>query len=478
MISQLLLALTLSWLIGLAVVILCFQESFLENIFLKAFLGLASGLGLSSCLYFLFSLVFDPSHRWYFLVEGTLLVILLFLVLRDQHHRKHSLPVVKFTPLLTTILVAVIGAFLAVAIWSAVDSFSRLTLNEPHGRYDAWAIWLYRARFIYRGGVHWLDAVSPLQFHADYPLLVPLSISRLWLFAGEEVQKGVILLAGLFTFGGIGLLAVALAYVKKLSVGLLGAFFLATASTFIYNGSILFADVPLSFFILSAAILTFLAFVNGRQKPGLFLLAGLNIGLCGWVKNEGFMFMLIGLAVFILVRLITFKKDLKAGFTFFGIGTAVPLFTILYFKIFLSAQNDLVNPQNLSTILEKITDPDRYKTLYQESISYFSAFGGWETPLLLLLLAFITLAFGKIPPQGKRGFWALTIILTAQWIGYYAIYLITPFELVSHFRQSILRLIVHTYPAFLFFLFLLVRYPEDIIYKILPPHMQMRDTKN
>lgn len=456
------------WLIGLSLVILCFRESFLENFFLKVFLGLGIGVGIASSLYFFFSLLFDPSQRAYFVVEGFALVSILILTVRDQSGRKHPKisPARKSTQ--HTILVIVTAAFLFLTMWAAVDVFYKITIIEPHGRYDAWAIWNYRARFIFRGGAHWLDAISPLQFHPDYPLLTPLSISRAWLFMNDEVQKAVIFLAGLFTFGSIGLVSAAIGKFKSLSHGLLAGCILAGTGMYIYNGAILFADVPQSFFVLSAVVLAYIAITEGAGKPGLAVLAGLSAGYAGWVKNEGLMFFAVAAIVTLAVYLFSLRKKNRSFVWNYLAGMALPLLTVLYFKAILSPQNDLINPNNLSTIFEKIIDPLRYEVLAREGFSYLLAFGGWTAPVIVILAAFATIAWGSPHPQMKVGIRAVILMVLFQAAGYIFIYLITPFDLTLHIRQSILRLIIHIYPAFLFTLFLLMKTPEQILSPLFP----------
>ncbi|MHC1784617.1 MAG: hypothetical protein AB9891_17995 [Anaerolineaceae bacterium] len=467
-IALLALSFLISWLIGLSLVILCFRESVLENLILKVFLGMGTGIGVTSSLYFFWSILFNPSQRAYFFVEGFVLTLLLFLVFRDQSRRNHPRISIEKKPLLQFFLIIVLSVVFFAALWAAADVFFKLTLSEPHGRYDAWAIWDYRARFIYRGGDYWLDAVSPLQFHPDYPLLTPLSISRTWLFMNDEVQKGVIFLAGLFTFGSIGLIASAVSSMKKLPQGLLAAFVLASTGTFVYNGTLLFADVPQAFFILSAVVLAYLAFTRAKEKPGLAVLAGLNAAYCGWVKNEGLMFFAVSAAVILVFYFFILRKKTKAFIWNYLAGVALPLATILYFKTLLSPQNDLVNPQNLTTLFEKIIDPSRYQVIYQETTSYLLAFGNWTFPILVLLVGYAVIAYSNGPRENQTGRLAVILMVLFQIAGYIAIYLITPFDLTLHIRQSILRLIVHIYPAFLFILFLLIKSPEEILSTFVP----------
>jgi hypothetical protein len=76
---------------------------------------------------------------------------------------------------------------LGFVISTILDLYVITSLN-PHGRYDTYNIWDYRARMIYRGGIYWLESFSPKVWHSDYPLLVPLGTARGWLMAGRELR--------------------------------------------------------------------------------------------------------------------------------------------------------------------------------------------------------------------------------------------------------------------------------------------------
>jgi hypothetical protein len=452
-------------LIGFFIVILLFQESVIDNFVSKVFLGLGTGFGLTSSLYFFWSLLSNPSRREYFFLEGLTLVCLLYLVIRDQKKRNHPQLIIEKKSLFNNILIFILATCFLGVLVIAINTFYHITLNEPHGLYDAWAIWDYRARFIFRAGIHWLDAISPLQFHPDYPLLLPLSICRSWLFIGSEIQKVPIVLAAIFTFSAIGLLGSSLASSRNLSQGLFAAFVLSTTTTFIFNGTILSADVPQSFYFLVSVYLTYLAISSKISKPGIIILAGLNVGYSGWVKNEGLMFLFICLGITILYQLITIRRTPISFLFYYLVGMAIPLLTILFFKMTLSPQNDLVNPQNLQTIFGKIVDPSRYKIIFDLVKVYLTAFGGWNIPIFLILLIFSFLAFIKLPIINKSAIMVIVLFVFLQFIGYLVIYLITPFNIDTHIRQSLMRLIIQIYPAFLFALFILLHSPEDFFSK-------------
>jgi hypothetical protein len=186
------------------------------------------------------------------------------------------------------------------------------------------------------------------------------------------------------------------------------------------------------------------------------------------VKNEGLMFFAIAAFVTLAVYLISLRTKSRPFIWCYLAGLTLPLLTVVYFKAFLSPHNDLVNPDNLASIFEIIFDPVRYEVIAREGLNYLLAFGGWTAPLIVILAVFAVIAYSSPRPQMKVGVRAVILMVLFQAAGYIFIYLITPFDLTLHIRQSILRLIIHIYPAFLFVLFLLMKTPEQILSPLSP----------
>ena len=120
-----------------------------------------------------------------------------------------------------------------------------LSLRSPLGFWDAWAIWNLRARFIVRAGSDWRDAFSLSGWsHPDYPLLLPLSVARLWQYLGRESSVAPTAIAILFTFSTVALAWAALAILSKPSQATLAALLLLGTSALVMHGASQMADVP------------------------------------------------------------------------------------------------------------------------------------------------------------------------------------------------------------------------------------------
>ena len=103
-------------------------------------------------------------------------------------------------------------AFVYAATVLSLAIFLMYSLDARHGEYDGWEIWNMHARFLFRGGSHWTDGFTNLldYSHPDYPLLLPASIARSWLYSGVETQITPITIALAFTFGTVALLTFSL----------------------------------------------------------------------------------------------------------------------------------------------------------------------------------------------------------------------------------------------------------------------------
>src|SRR5262249_54448796 len=58
--------------------------------------------------------------------------------------------------------------------------------RAPHGDWDATAIWNSHARYLFRDGPAWQSHIQNTS-HADYPLLVPAVVARLWRYIGSDI---------------------------------------------------------------------------------------------------------------------------------------------------------------------------------------------------------------------------------------------------------------------------------------------------
>src|SRR5262249_46167743 len=108
-------------------------------------------------------------------------------------------------------------------------------------------------------------------------------------------------------------------------------------------GSAQYADVPLSFYLLSSVVFLVMADNEPRRTVRCDVLAGILIGMAAWTKNEG----ALCLAVLLTVRLASLWMTRPLGQAIRGFAPtavgALPVVIILcYFKLRFAPPNDLV----------------------------------------------------------------------------------------------------------------------------------------
>jgi hypothetical protein len=446
-------------LLGFLLVVLMTLPTGRSNLVLIFSLGIPVGFGVSACLFFLWSYVLNPSFPGFWVVEILLIFGLLYLNWKQRALLKTLLPDLKKWSWLDWVLCLI---FLIVFIIGLI-AFDAYTKANPHGRYDAWAIWNVRARMLARGGEHWKSVFVPQVFHADYPLLVPLTIARTWVLAGTESQRIPPAVAGLFTFASSGILTGALLSLKKKHLGWLAGIILLTTPWFIYFGSLQFADLPLAACILSASACLSLALIDRFSSARWFALAGLSAGLAGWVKNEGQLFLLVFAVVSTAVILFCFRKQNRFQVSLSVIfGLILPLAEILLFKFTLAPANDVVDTGNLGQSISQLLSLPRYGEVISALRDYPKGFGGWAIPVPLAFLLFWLLLGPVVNKENRAAIFSLAGLLILQWIGYFLIFVITPHALQTHINQSYDRLLMHLFPSFLLFFFLFLNPMEKI----------------
>jgi hypothetical protein len=440
-------------LIGILVIAHIHPKLFSENLFLALFFSISLGTGITSCSYFLWSYFSSPNTSFYFLLE-----VLLIIGLALSAYKRKLLIINRFQCFAsdnrTGIFLSLLGI---VMITLGIIAFSNLTQTDPHGRYDAWAIWNLRARLIARSGLEWKLIFNPAIFHADYPLLLPLSIARIWVLTGKESLLVPQITAFIFTFLTAGVLGSALYRLKSQYHGWLSVIVLLGTPWIIFFGSKQFADLPQSVYILCAVVSFAYALTGSDQKRSWIVLSGLFAGLAGWTKNEGMLFIVCFISVSIPVFWLMRKTDgFWKNLGFFLGGLSLPLGIILLFKLTLAPANDLIDTGNFAATINLLISPDRYSLVWREIAGFPEQLGGWKFPVYLILIVFVCVFFDRIKPEDRLQKFAIGLILLFQWVGYFLIFVITPHDIHTHVVQAYDRLLVHIYPSFLFWLFLLV----------------------
>ncbi len=420
----------------------------------KVFLGIGAGLGLVSCLYFIWLLII-PTGEYFFLLQLILLLFMAVLTIVFRKNKAVKLPITRQVPDWISILLAAIAGLVLVAFFY---NLSRLVLMNTHGDYDAHAIWNLRARFIYRTGADWLVSFSPdlyWKFHTDYPLLIPLNTVWAWRFLGGEVMRVPAIQAMLFTSGLIGLLFFSVYILRGLGSASLSTLILLSTPMFAKLGSFQTADIPLTYFLLATLSLLFM--YSKVKSTGILILAGLMAGLAAWTKNEGFLFAVVVLGVGGLLTLLR-KTSIRELLALVG-GAGFPIAVTGYFKIFIGTSNDLLSKVELFT---KIIDPSRYITIFRMLISGLISLGEWPFSIVIVLIIYMLVMRSQLRSDERPGILIVLSLLILQLIGYLLVYLLTPHPLEWHLTYSLERLLLHFLPGILFLLPLFTSAPGQV----------------
>jgi hypothetical protein len=188
------------------------------------------------------------------------------------------------------------------------------------------------------------------------------------------------------------------------------------------------------------------------KKPGLLILAGFMAGLAAWTKNEGSLFVLVTFAALVIAF---FRQQPWRVLGWYALGLVFPLIIVLYFKEFLAPPSDVLG-NGVARSIQQALDVSRHITILKSFGADFLSFGGWGIGMLPILLAY-ALIFKLAPSSNPRtAYVAIGLILILQAIGYYVIYLITPYDLQWHIDFSLGRLVFQLYVPFLFLFFTIV----------------------
>ena len=443
----------LAWASGVGMAHLAWRSLNPWSLPLKIFLGIGLGLGMTSCLYFL-RLVFFPGQDGYLLLQaGIFSIILILLYLQKRLSLDFPVRSISFSK--TNILFGLA----AIVILALALQYSLVSARiAPHGDYDAHAIWNLRARFIYRLGDEWQKAFSPAinrDFHMDYPLLVPMNVTGGWNTMKEEVTRVPAVQAMLFLGGLAGVMFSGLAYVRSIGQGALAVTVLLATPYILQFSSFQTADIPLSYFFLASAVLLFLAVYE--TSAGLLFLCGLMAGLSAWTKNEGQSYALIAAVTGLFLF---YKRGWRNYASLLG-GMALPILTLLVFKTVLPGRNDLLAGNGLFEILLKLWDTDRYSTIFHYLGSELAVLGGWPISILMILAIYGLVMGVNGSARNGQVMWLIWIVL-AQFLAYFAVYLITPNELEWQLMYSMSRLLIHLFPMALLIFFLVIRTPDSL----------------
>ena len=430
---------------------------------LKICLSIGVGLGITSCLFFLWLITFNPDTVALIIFDSFLLITSIILFKYMIRFNTNSL-FIKTTPpdayLKPSWMISVVTALFLIFLGGSVIIFLIKSINTPHGYFDAIVGWNMRARFLFEGGELWETVFS---IFTTYPLLIPGTIARIWYYIGSDTTIVPITVAFLFTFSTVGLLYSSVSILRGRSQGVLAGLLLLSTIIFLQSGINQVADVPVGFFYLATIVLFHLKDNSSKGKNDFMLiLAGITTGLASWTKPEGSLFIVSVVMASALIFLPAkgFKKYFK-DLLIWGIGLIPVLAVVIYFKTQIASPSYIFD-QDWTVFINKLTDSTRYLFIIQILVGKLVAFGDG----VLFLLALYLLLIGK--KYIIRDDIVITfsiVVLCFMLIGYFFTYIIIPIELSFAVKVSFHRLFLQLWPSIIFIFFLIAKPPltiEDI----------------
>jgi hypothetical protein len=424
-----------------------------------AFLGFAIGLGVTSAIAFLYLLAYGRADSSYYLIELSVLASLLVLFWMVKRRRRARTmpglaPLDESRPYGGRLLPAAFYATAAIAL----STIALRIWQAPHGGYDAWVIWNARARALFRSGDAWRDNIWNAGIgHAqlDYPLLLPMSVVRAWMYAGGETTLAPALLAWLFTFSIIGLMTAAVAALCSRSHGYVAGIVLLGYAFLMLHANSQLAEAPLMLFYLGA--LAFIALYNSAQPAtdrGALVAAGLAAGLAAWTKNEGLLFLLaLGFAHCTVVISSAGVREYARQLLALMAGLLPIALLIVYFKVQFAPPNVMMVEMSAPAAASLAAELQRYVAIGKQIARYLALYEGVGINMAYVL-PILLVCFG-ITRKHMVSVAQVTIVVTVMFGGFMSLYFLRVQTGPEFVGGSIERILLQLWPIFVFGLFLL-----------------------
>ncbi len=344
---------------------------------------------------------------------------------------------------------------------------------EPWGSWDSIFTWVIRARFFVFGGDEWSNTFSHdlALLHPDYPPLLGWALAALWQLDGVA-SPGAVSWLMLPVWPGFVCIVLSWGLMTdhqrpvRLSIAL--AALLVTPLIWKLAASRL-AD----FLLADAILISAFWWERGTRSRllSLLVIAGFVCGFAGLIKNEGLLW-IAGFTVSVTASAVLdlLSRKPQAGnipvrrLICFLAGLALPLLAIAVFKMTVAPPSDLVEAKRnfeISEIVQPGVMIDSSTLLYRLSQSFevfwhqqiwehlkklVLNFQDWGITLWLLPVLLVTRQWKAV--IGSPVFFAICI----QLLGYYFVYLITPYHPYWHLSTSMSRIAAHIVPVLVCFL--------------------------
>jgi 4-amino-4-deoxy-L-arabinose transferase-like glycosyltransferase len=227
----------------------------------------------------------------------------------------------------------------------------------PFTKIDTWDAW---CNYGFKAKIFFLERSIPAaKFithetsipHRDYPLLIPLMETYIYVFLGKIYEPFAKLFCSLFYVCLIIVFYNQLNKIQNRPLALISTFILSVIPYLLALAKSGYADLPLAFFYFVAVIYLFFGLTEPNKK--FILLSALFSGFGAWTKNEGLALTLVNILILFIFLLYQRKNKSLSFFIFVKYLSIILLINIpwLIFKNLLFLENDIFNYTNLKTNL-------------------------------------------------------------------------------------------------------------------------------
>ncbi|MFN0058507.1 MAG: hypothetical protein ACKVX7_08625 [Planctomycetota bacterium] len=420
-------------------------------------LGWGVGAGVCALNYYVW-LRTDPDSGAGFVLGEIVILGVLAAFLGSIAHAKKKREVSTATPIEIEVVspkrgaraaTLLLTALLALAAYASWRQFTCALAASPHGSYDAWSVYNLKARLMFRGGDDWHHALSAVNPHPDYPLLLPALVARSWSLLGADLQVVPQLIAFIYLVTTALLLVAALTRHATVASGLLAGSVLLATPLFSIHAASLFADGPLAWAFLGVAVLLARHGSDGACAAPVknsLLLAGLIAAIAAWTKNEGALFAGAAGAVLCCVRLGATTRRCALGW--YTLGAAPLLLLLVHFKLTAPASTTGLAPFS-SELVARLANPARYWIVVQAV-----AFHSWVVMPAVALGLYAWTNGLRREAALRRPLLVCGLTLGLTLVGYLLAYVVASGDLAGMVSRSSRRLLLQVWPAALWLVFL------------------------
>jgi hypothetical protein len=333
-------------------------------------------------------------------------------------------------------LVFVVVAGMAAA--TAVQEY----LVSPHGEWDAWAVWNQKARFLVRGGERWTDELAILWSNPSHPLLIPLTVARIWAYAGSEATVVPAALAASFGAGCVAIVMGALG-LHRVRAWIAGAVLVAPGA-FLQQAMTQQADVPVAFFMVTAVVMLLKADAALATEPhaarGCLVLAGLLTGCAAWTKNEGLLFAGAMAPALLWIT----RRGAPRQLLWWLLGAALPVLTLVWFKANVAPVPPpyFEETQVPFAILAQVAGSDRGLSILRVMAQETLVWGGRSAAGVAILMLAASMAAAIRSTHAA----IVLSVIAFMLFGYFGVFLVTPLDAAWLVGMTFYRLLAQLWP--------------------------------